>query len=793
MGTGGSERKGVGQWVPATTSIKTRSLPHVDTDRLLRRQKLLSGIVLAGQIPGGRRGFIDRAKELTGIENELADRGVVVERVTQDQRATATKVSVPSLKDTQRVITTTVDMRDVPGDSIARGKFLQEAGQRFSEEHGSAHRDGDPDFTKDPNFANWKQQGGVTKLHEGWMPRDVFVDTMTRSDDGGYSGEHDPEKTQKVVRDTQAQLEGAFGKGATVTLYRGTADWENPFNERPVVKRDGNRTGDWQHPSGITSWTSNPLNASDFGSGRVVIAAMPIDRILSWDRAGNMAGGGRGDEVLVGSREGVRRAMKGEFPAMKRYEPPARTASGVVELECRTEACAPPPVGVGGSVGRGVTMYRTVNVPAGTSVHDVVKDAGRFWSKGEAMQVAVEFPQHALDKGTQTSPAAWTLPAGAKGKVVKAWRSAGDGKWELIDVGDGIDVDTGDADPSKVYASAGEVEEFYDPGQPRDRRGRWSDGGASGLVDQGLASPRVREVISDMSDPEVSAEYRRASEIKARKWMDERAKAIATSYLEHGVPSPNVVAEFEMLSAAFPPAEGYVRPGSHEAEALRQDIKAILPNAEVAIFGDVHDESVLRIMSGIDNFPPEVKGAVRAVAVGFVENEGHLAAFGPSQHRRFPPSTLWLGPKVVRPSSGHPAVPDAATIVSRVDPEFRHSVVGIHEMGHVVHSMAVTRDRQAGRLGQGIFTQNDPVVPTSVKTTPYGEKNSGERVAETFAAAGAFGFRSLDEDQQTLITNTLRRAGLSKEDMPVLQFGVLDDMDDDERWFIGDDFDVEEL
>lgn len=539
--------------VPATTAIKRKSLPNVSTDRLQRRHAVLSGIVLAGRIPGGRRGFIERAYELTGIENELKDRGVEVDRVTEDQR------------------------------------------------------------------------------------------------------------------------------------------------------------------------------------GR------------------------------------------------ERAKPESKTLAG----------------------SKRVTMYRTVNVPAGTSVHDVVKDAGRFWSKnqsesrryakGEAMQVAVEFTKDTLDKGTQTSPAAWTLPAGAKGKVVKAWRTDGKGGWELVDVGAGIDVDTGDADPSKVYASAEMPLEFYSPDQPRDRRGRWSDGGASGLVDQGLASPRVREVISDMSDPEVSADYRAASEKKARKWMDERAKAIATSYLEHGVPSPNVVAEFEMLSAAFPPAEGYVRPGSHEAEALREDIKAILPNAEVAIFGDVHDESVQRIMSGIDNFPPEVKGAVRAVAVGFVEDDKNLAAFGPSQHRRFPPSTLWLGPKVVRPSSGHPAKADAATIVSRVDPEFRHSVVGIHEMGHVVHSMAVTRDRQAGRLGQDIFTQNDPVVPTSVKTTPYGEKNPGERVAETFAAAGAFGFRSLDGDQQKLITDTLGRAGLSKEDMPVLQFGVLDDMDDDERWFIGDDFDVEEL
>lgn len=146
----------------------------------------------------------------------------------------------------------------------------------------------------------------------------------------------------KGVTATQQYLKDRFGEGARVILFRGTDRPSDPFRETTVTANQMTDEG----PSGITSWTANRSLAK--GYGPVVVAAVPIDRILSWDWIGSQADSTMiGSEVIVGSTEGVRKAVAGEFPAMERLR--TTTASALIELACHDASCAPPPIGTGGS------------------------------------------------------------------------------------------------------------------------------------------------------------------------------------------------------------------------------------------------------------------------------------------------------------------------------------------------------------------------------------------------------------------------------------------------------------
>jgi hypothetical protein len=70
--------------VPVTTSIKARSIPHVETDRLTRRAELLDQIIVQGYFPKGRIGFATRMAERDRIYKELVRRKVIQEKDVPD-------------------------------------------------------------------------------------------------------------------------------------------------------------------------------------------------------------------------------------------------------------------------------------------------------------------------------------------------------------------------------------------------------------------------------------------------------------------------------------------------------------------------------------------------------------------------------------------------------------------------------------------------------------------------------------------------------------------------------------
>lgn len=64
--------------VPATVAIRRRSVPNVDTDRLVRRfAHLLRLLADPRGLPGARLAFGQRAAELVNVRNELMRRNVL--------------------------------------------------------------------------------------------------------------------------------------------------------------------------------------------------------------------------------------------------------------------------------------------------------------------------------------------------------------------------------------------------------------------------------------------------------------------------------------------------------------------------------------------------------------------------------------------------------------------------------------------------------------------------------------------------------------------------------------------
>ena len=192
---------------------------------------------------------------------------------------------------------------------------------------------------------------GPEDLFRG-MSRTDFVDSVLDYGGNVNSIELRPHVTKGVVA-TQQYLKDRFGEGARVILFRGTDTPEDPFRETmqtltPYANLRSDALREGLPPSGITSWTAIRSLAEGYGK-TVSVAAVPIDRIMSWDWVGAQADPTMlGYEVIVGSTDGVRKAAAGEFPAMERLRP-TTTASTLIELACREKSCAPPPVGTGGS------------------------------------------------------------------------------------------------------------------------------------------------------------------------------------------------------------------------------------------------------------------------------------------------------------------------------------------------------------------------------------------------------------------------------------------------------------
>jgi hypothetical protein len=250
---------------------------------------------------------------------------------------------------------------------------------------------------------------------------------------------------------------------------------------------------------------------------------------------------------------------------------------------------------------------------------------------------------------------------------------------------------------------------------------------------------------------------------------------------------PAMKAEYDALAKLVPVEEGYVRRGSAEAEALLSEVRAALPAAQVAQFTDVHVESVRALMDGVELYPEEVRSKIENVALGYTEDESHVAAFGPHSGGFAGPAasqwTLWFGPRAVRPAQGE-ANEGGASVMATVSGHNRHRIVGAHEMAHAVHNMAAEREW----YGEGIRvdTRTDPSVPEA-PTSRYGGTNTGERVAETFALAARDTFKALEPSQQELITSVLERAGLRPEQ---LDFAA-EEREPYEVQFFGDDFGLE--
>jgi hypothetical protein len=70
--------------VPATTSIRQKSMPHVESPRLLRRRMyLIQFLCEPHRFREGRTAFAMRMRELRMIENEIERRGMRIQhRIT---------------------------------------------------------------------------------------------------------------------------------------------------------------------------------------------------------------------------------------------------------------------------------------------------------------------------------------------------------------------------------------------------------------------------------------------------------------------------------------------------------------------------------------------------------------------------------------------------------------------------------------------------------------------------------------------------------------------------------------
>jgi hypothetical protein len=310
--------------------------------------------------------------------------------------------------------------------------------------------------------------------------------------------------------------------------------------------------------------------------------------------------------------------------------------------------------------------------------------------------------------------------------------------------------------------------------------------GVGGSRAQGLQRSLAHPSIVDLV--EETSEESRATQ---RQYLETRGEMIGFHQLDksNGLRMDREV-EYDMLSEVVPVEEGFVRMGSDEAEALVRRVREVFPSASVGWFRDVDPRAVEAVLDGAALYPEEVRAYVEGVAIGYTENENHVAAFGPHggglNGPSAPGATLWLGPKAVRPAVGE-ARPEgrAASVMATVDGFNRHRIVGAHEMAHAVHNMAAQRawEQDARRID----LRTDALVPEA-PTTPYGGLDVGERVAETFALAARDSFKGLLPSQQGLIVSVLDRAGLRPEQ---LDFAA-EEREPYEVQFFGDDFGLDE-
>jgi hypothetical protein len=158
--------------------------------------------------------------------------------------------------------------------------------------------------------------------------------------------------TARVAEITQNTLKA---EGFThVILYRGVESTasSDPFDRSSSVRGPDIRK--ISISSGVTSWTTDAELAAEYSNGKIIKAAVPVEHILSFDVTGNMASPAtttKDPDTLAVKAIGTEVLVSKDASVVSRLVDRAKTitASGLIELACHSAACAPPPVGRGGS------------------------------------------------------------------------------------------------------------------------------------------------------------------------------------------------------------------------------------------------------------------------------------------------------------------------------------------------------------------------------------------------------------------------------------------------------------
>jgi hypothetical protein len=332
-------------------------------------------------------------------------------------------------------------------------------------------------------------------------------------------------------------------------------------------------------------------------------------------------------------------------------------------------------------------------------------------------------------------------------------------------------------------------------------------------------SDRVRETVED-AKAVGSSDPRNEGYDTARAFMASREEAMArrerdTQGRGDHVSDPimdGYRAEFDALSAAVPLADGMARRGTEAAKRLESQARAALPGLKsFVIVGDVNDRVATEVIDVLSEYPEEARAEIESLVLGrYPEpDKAVVAAWGGHADESGPYNTLWVTPKLLGATDaeiaegvgvlGKPS--DRASefvTIMMAEPERRHKIAIAHEMGHVLHAKAIRQGKWQRYRGMTANMKEDPVVrqvtqpggrSRPIMTTKYGETNTAETVAESFALAALDGFDNITAEQQAVVRQVLDRAFGRPElndEITDLQFAA--DPEDDDEYGQGERF-----
>lgn len=346
--------------------------------------------------------------------------------------------------------------------------------------------------------------------------------------------------------------------------------------------------------------------------------------------------------------------------------------------------------------------------------------------------------------------------------------------------------------------------------------------GRGGSMPKGQLSDRVRDMV------DTAATYRDAKtalpesvQTEIRAFMRSRETAFARAERDYrgkdAAPSATTTADFEAeydaLSALLPPEKGMVRRRTPEGERLAAAITETLPNAKVVFGSDVNGRIVEEAVGVMAQYPSAVRESIKCVVLGrdpnavemvggWTRDTSVVAAWGGHADESGPYETLWLTPRMLGASDADTAagiglfsepadMQSEDVTVSMAEPERRHKIAIAHEMGHVMHTMALSREpvQQRG-IGRNMTSRMKEDRRTMVHpggrrlpimTTTYGQQNVAESVAESFGLAALKGYDNITTEQRAVVDNILDRAGLvgaDRSSVTRLELAVADDEDE---------------